>query len=194
VFTGIVQELGRVAGVERNGGGLRLRIDAGLADELAAGDSVAVSGVCLTAVDPAAGAFTADLSPETVARSSLGALAEGDPVNLELPLRPADRMGGHIVQGHVDGVGTMEGVSDGGNARDVRFSAPAPLLRYVVEKGSVTVDGVSLTVTEVDDAGFSVSLIPETLARTTLGTGRPGSPVNLEVDVIAKHVEKLLQR
>jgi len=194
VFTGIVQELGHVAGVERNGDGLRLRIDAGLADELAAGDSVAVSGVCLTAVDPADGAFTADLSPETVARSSLGALAEGDPVNLELPLRPADRMGGHIVQGHVDGLGTMEVVSDGGNVRDVRFSAPTALLRYVVEKGSVTVDGVSLTVTEVDDAGFSVSLIPETLARTTLGAGRPGRPVNLEVDVIAKHVEKLLQR
>ena len=194
MFTGIVQELGHVAGVERDGEGLRLRIDAGLADELAAGDSVAVSGVCLTAVDPADGAFTADLSPETVARSSLGSLAAGDPVNLELPLRPADRMGGHIVQGHVDGVGTMEAVSGGGNVRDVRFSAPAGLLRYVVEKGSVTVDGVSLTVTEVDDAGFSVSLIPETLARTTLGTGRPGRPVNLEVDVIAKHVEKLLQR
>ena len=194
MFTGIVQELGHVAGVQRDGDGLRLRIDAGLADELAAGDSVAVSGVCLTAVDPADGAFTADLSPETVARSSLGSLAAGDPVNLELPLRPADRMGGHIVQGHVDGVGTMEAVSGGGNVRDVRFSAPAGLLRYVVEKGSVTVDGVSLTVTEVDDAGFSVSLIPETLARTTLGTGRPGRPVNLEVDVIAKHVEKLLRR
>ena len=194
MFTGIVQELGHVAGVEQNGDGLRLRIDAGLADELAAGDSVAVSGVCLTAVDPAGGAFTADLSPETVARSSLGALAEGDPVNLELPLRPADRMGGHIVQGHVDGVGKVEVVSDGTNVRDVRVSAPAALLRYVVEKGSVTVDGVSLTVTEVDDAGFSVSLIPETLARTTFGTGRPGRPVNLEVDVIAKHVEKLLQR
>ena len=194
MFTGIVQELGRVAGVERNGDGLRLRIDAGLSDELAAGDSVAVSGVCLTAVDPAKGAFTAELSPETVARSALGSLAEGDPVNLELPLRPADRMGGHIVQGHVDGVGTTEVVSDGGNSRDVRFSAPAGLLRYVVEKGSVTVDGVSLTVTDVDDTGFSVSLIPETLARTTLGTGSPGRPVNLEVDVIAKHVEKLLQR
>ena len=194
MFTGIVQELGHVAGVDRDGEGLRLRIDAGLADELAPGDSVAVSGVCLTAVDPADGAFTADLSPETVARSSLGSLAAGDPVNLELPLRPADRMGGHIVQGHVDGVGTMEAVSGGENIRDVRFSAPAGLLRYVVEKGSVTVDGVSLTVTDVDDVGFSVSLIPETLARTTLGAGRPGRPVNLEVDVIAKHVEKLLQR
>jgi riboflavin synthase len=113
---------------------------------------------------------------------------------LELPLRPADRLGGHIVQGHVDGVGRIEAISDGGPARDVRISAPAALLRYVVEKGSVTVDGVSLTVTAVDDSGFAVSLIPETLARTTLGTGSPGRPVNLEVDVIAKHVEKLLQQ
>ena len=194
MFTGIVQELGRVAGVERNGDGLRLRIDAGLSDELAAGDSVAVSGVCLTAVDPDRAGFTADLSPETVERSSLGRLAQGDPVNLELPLRPADRLGGHIVQGHVDGVGTIEALSDAGSTRDVRFTAPPELLRFVVEKGSVTVDGVSLTVTDVDDTGFSVSLIPETLARTTLGTGSPGCPVNLEVDVIAKHVEKLLQR
>jgi riboflavin synthase len=194
VFTGIVEEMGRVAEVARDGESLRLRIEASLASELAAGDSVSVSGVCLTAVDPGDAAFTADLSPETIARSSLGSLTEGDPVNLELPLRPADRLGGHIVQGHVDGVGTMEAVSAGGNARDVRFSVPAGLLRYVVEKGSVTVDGVSLTVTEVDDAGFSVSLIPETLERTTLGAGRPGRPVNLEVDVIAKHVEKLLHR
>lgn len=194
MFTGIVQELGRVAAVARDGPDLRLQIEASLASELSAGDSVAVSGVCLTAVDVVDGSFTADLSPETVARSSLGALATGDAVNLELPLRPADRMGGHIVQGHVDGVATMEALSEGGNARDVRFSAPAGLLRYVVEKGSVTVDGVSLTVTAVDEAGFSASLIPETLERTTLGAGRPGRPVNLEVDVIAKHVEKLLQR
>jgi riboflavin synthase len=194
LFTGIVQEMGRVAAVTRDGDDLRLRIEASLAGELAAGDSVAVSGVCLTAVDPDSGSFTADLSPETVTRSSLGGLAEGDRVNLELPLRPADRLGGHIVQGHVDGVGTVEALGDGGPAREVRFSAPAELLRYVVEKGSVTVDGVSLTVSDVDDSGFSVSLIPETLARTTLGAGRPGHPVNLEVDVIAKHVEKLLQR
>jgi riboflavin synthase len=194
MFTGIVEEMGRVAGVEQDGEGMRLRIEASLAGELTAGDSVSVSGVCLTAVEPGDSAFTADLSPETVARSSLGSLAEGDLVNLELPLRPADRLGGHIVQGHVDGVGTIEAVSEGGNARDVRFVAPPELLRYVVEKGSVTVDGVSLTVTDVDDAGFSVSLIPETLERTTLGAGRPGRPVNLEVDVIAKHVEKLLPR
>jgi riboflavin synthase len=186
--------MGRVAAVARDGGGLRLRIEAALAGDLSAGDSVAVSGVCLTAVDPHPDSFTADLSPETVARSSLGALAEGDRVNLELPLRPADRLGGHIVQGHVDGVGTVEALSNEGPGRVVRFTAPAELLRYVVEKGSVTVDGVSLTVTEVDDAGFSVSLIPETLARTTLGAGGPGRPVNLEVDVIAKHVEKLLRR
>lgn len=187
--------MGRVAEVAAAGDGLRLRIEADLARELAPGDSVAVSGVCLTAVDPDAGAFSADLSAETVARSSLGTLSAGDRVNLELPVRPTDRLGGHIVQGHVDGVGRVEAVrDDGAAAREVRFAAPARLLRYVVEKGSVTVDGVSLTVTEVDDAGFSVSLIPETLARTTLGAGSPGRPVNLEVDVIAKHVEKLLQR
>jgi riboflavin synthase len=194
VFTGIVQELGRVAAVERDRDRLRLRIDAALAHELSPGDSVAVSGVCLTVVDPHDSSFTADLSPETVSRSSLGRLAEGDRVNLELPLRPADRLGGHIVQGHVDAVGAIEAVSDDGPAREVRISAPTGLLRYVVEKGSVTVDGVSLTVTAVDDSGFSVSLIPETLERTTLGRGSPGRPVNLEVDVIAKHVEKLLQR
>jgi riboflavin synthase len=193
LFTGIVEEMGRVVEVTPDGEGLQLRIEAGLAGELSGGDSVAVSGVCLTAVEPGAAGFRADLSPETVQRSALGGLAPGDAVNLELPLRPADRLGGHIVQGHVDGVGAIESVSDRGSSRDVRFSAPKELLRYVVEKGSVTVDGVSLTVTAVDDTGFSVSLIPETLERTTLGTGRPGRPVNLEVDVIAKHVEKLLQ-
>ena len=173
---------------------MRVRIESPLAHELSAGDSVAVSGVCLTAVDPDGSSFTADVSPETAARSSLGTLADGDPVNLELPLRPADRLGGHIVQGHVDAVGTIETTADAGGARDMRIAAPPDLLRYVVEKGSVTVDGVSLTVTAVDDTGFSVSLIPETLARTTLGTAGLGRPVNLEVDVIAKHVEKLLQR
>ena len=194
MFTGIVEEMGRVAAVQRDGEDLRLTIEAGLARELSPGGSVAVSGVCLTAVDPGETSFTADLSPETVSRSSLGALAEGDSVNLELPLRPTDRLGGHIVQGHVDAVGAIEASSDNGASRDMRVSAPAELLRYVVEKGSVTVDGVSLTVTEVDDTGFSVSLIPETLERTTLGSGSPGRPVNLEVDVIAKHVEKLLER
>jgi riboflavin synthase len=180
--------------VSRSDGGLRLEVEAALATELSPGDSVAVSGVCLTAVEARNATFTADLSPETGARSALGSLAEGDHVNLELPLRPSDRLGGHIVQGHVDGVGTVEAVSDTGSSRELRFAAPADLLRYVVEKGSVTVDGVSLTVMGVDGAGFSVSLIPETLERTTLGTAGRGRPVNLEVDVIAKHVEKLLHR
>ena len=192
MFTGIVEEIGRIAEVTRNGAGMRLRIEAGLARELDPGDSVAVSGVCLSAVDPSARGFSADLSTETVARSSLGSLGAGDAVNLELPLRPSDRLGGHIVQGHVDGVGAVGQVTDQGGSRELRLSAPAGLLRYVVEKGSVTVDGVSLTVTEVDDAGFSVSLIPETLARTTLGHRAPGDAVNLEVDVVAKYVERIL--
>ena len=192
MFTGIVEEMGRVAAVQRDGEGLRLTIEAALARELGPGDSVAVSGVCLTAVDPGETSFTADLSPETVTRSSLGGLAEGDSVNLELPLRPTDRLGGHIVQGHVDAVGAIEASSDNGASRDMRVSAPAELLRYVVEKGSVTVDGVSLTVTEVDDTGFSVSLIPETLERTNLGELTSGSNLNVECDIVAKYVERLL--
>ena len=160
-----------------------------------AGDSVAVSGVCLTAVDPGAGTFTADLSPETVARSSLGALAEGDPVNLELPLRPADRLGGHIVQGHVDGVGTIGQSGRRRHSRDVRFAAPAgPAALRGREGLRDGRRGEPHGDRRWTTTGFSVSLIPETLERTTLGTGSPGRPVNLEVDVIAKHVEKLLQR
>jgi len=190
MFTGLVQELGRVVDVS----GSRITVEAGLATELAEGDSVAVNGVCLTAVGPANGRFTADLSPETVARSSLGTLAPGARVNLELPLRPADRLGGHIVQGHVDGVGQVASVVDTGSAREVRFEAPPELLRYVVEKGSIAVDGVSLTVTTVDAAGFAVSLIPETLERTTLGRAEAGRTVNLEVDLMAKYVEKLVAR
>ena len=155
---------------------------------------MAVNGVCLTAIEPADGQFTADLSPETLARSALDELAAGDPVNLELPLRPADRLGGHIVQGHVDGVGRVTSITEEAGGRELRFDAPVDLLRYVVEKGSIAVDGVSLTVASVDDSGFSVALIPETLARTTLGQAREGRPVNLEVDVIAKHVEKLVSR
>ena len=194
MFTGLVQELGSVAEVQSRDGATRIRVEAALAGELSEGDSVAVNGVCLTAVKPSGGHFEADLSPETLARSALGSLAPGEPVNLELPLRPADRLGGHIVQGHVDGVGRLVSVLDQGTSREVRFDAPAGLLRYVVEKGSIAVDGVSLTVSAVDDAGFSVSLIPETLARTTLGQDRKGRPVNLEVDLIAKHVEKLVAR
>jgi riboflavin synthase len=187
-----VQELGRVVEVGAVDGRSRITVEAALAGELRDGDSVSVNGVCLTAVGPASGRFAADLSPETLERSSLSSLEPGGAVNLELPLRAADRLGGHIVQGHVDGLGRVVSHTDAGGAREVRFSAPAELLRYVVEKGSIAVDGVSLTVVSVDDDGFSVSLIPETLERTTLGRATAGRPVNLEVDVIAKHVEKLV--
>ena len=175
-------------------GGARLRIEAGCAAELTDGDSVLVNGVCLTATDPGRREFGADLSEETLARSSLGALGPGDYVNIELPLRPADRRGGHIVQGHVDAVGTVAEVREAGLSREVRFDAPPELLRYVVEKGSIAVDGVSLTVTQVDGGGFEVSLIPETIERTNLTDASPGRRVNLEVDVIAKYVEKLVNR
>jgi riboflavin synthase len=194
MFTGLVADLGTVAGLDRGDDGLRLRVATTLAGELTAGDSVAVNGVCLTAVDVDGGAFSADVMEETLRRSSLGPLGEGDNVNLELPLRPSDRLGGHVVQGHVDGTGTVESVRDDGFARIVRVAATPDLLRYVVEKGSIAVDGVSLTVSEVDDGAFAVSLIPETLERTTLGAAAPGRTVNLEVDVFAKYVEKLSQR
>ena len=192
MFTGLVETTGTVRAVERNGDGARLVVDTELAGELEAGDSVAVNGVCLTAVEAADGAFAADVMAETLRRSSLGPLAGGDRVNLELPVRAGDRLGGHLVQGHVDGLGTLESVGEDGFARLVRIAAPAQLLRYVVEKGSVTVDGVSLTVVDVDGEGFTVALVPETLARTTLGDAVPGRVVNLEVDVLAKYVEKLV--
>jgi riboflavin synthase len=175
-------------------GATRIRVEASLSTDLSEGDSVAVNGVCLTAVEPAAAHFEADLSAETMGRTSLGSLAPGEPVNLELPLRPSDRLGGHFVQGHVDGIGRVSSVADETGGRTLRIDAPAELLRYVVEKGSIAVDGVSLTVTSVDGAGFAVALIPETLARTTLGRDIEGRPVNLEVDVIAKHVEKLVSK
>jgi riboflavin synthase len=192
MFTGLVQELGEVRSIEREGGGARLRIAAKLAADLARGDSVSVDGVCLTATAVEAGEFAADVSHETLQRSVIGELAEGDRVNLEPALRAADRLGGHIVQGHVDGLARIEAIEEEGNGRKVRFEAPSELLRYVVEKGSVTLDGVSLTVTDVDERGFGVALIPETLERTSLGNAVPGRRVNLEVDVLAKYVEKLL--
>jgi riboflavin synthase len=188
MFTGLVQSTGTVRTLAAG----RLRVEAPL--ELSEGDSVAINGVCLTAAAVSDGRFDADVMPETLRRTALGVLAEGDRVNLELPLRATDRLGGHIVQGHVDGTGTVESVNDDGFARVVRISAPLELLRYVVEKGSIAVDGVSLTVAEVDDDGFSVALIPETLERTTLGSAAPGRAVNIEVDVLAKYVEKLVAR
>ncbi|HTT31543.1 MAG TPA: riboflavin synthase [Solirubrobacteraceae bacterium] len=192
MFTGLVQGIGSVETIERSDDGARITIATPLVSELNAGDSIAINGVCLTAVALDGGSFAADAMNETLARSSLGDLARGSAVNLELPLRATDRLGGHVVQGHVDGVGTIEGVSDDGFARRIRVEAPAAVLRYVVEKGSLAVDGVSLTVTEVNERSFTVSLIPETLQRTNLGGVDAGRRVNLEVDVLAKYVEKLM--
>jgi riboflavin synthase len=194
VFTGLVQDLGRVTAVDATGEGVRLGVRTRLAGEIVEGDSVAVNGVCLTATAIADGEFRAEVMHETLRRSSLAEAAAGSDVNLELPLRASDRLGGHIVQGHVDGLGVVRDLRDDGFARVVEIGAPGELLRYVVEKGSIAVNGVSLTVVEVGPDWFSVSLIPETLERTTLGNAAPGAPVNLEVDVLAKYVEKLVAR
>ena len=191
MFTGLVAGTGSVQTMDHDGDGVRLRVRTELARDLEPGDSIAVNGVCLTAVAVDAGGFSADVMAETLRRSSLGPLDEGDEVNLELPLRAGDRLGGHVVQGHVDATGTVEAVNEDGFACAVRIGAPPEVLRYVVEKGSIAVDGVSLTVSAVDDHGFEVSLIPETLERTTLGSATTGRVVNLEVDVLAKYVEKL---
>jgi riboflavin synthase len=194
MFTGLVADKGTVTGVDATPDGVRLAVRTALAPEISEGDSVAVNGVCLTATSIADGRFSADVMHETLRRSSLAEVAEGAEVNLELPLRASDRLGGHVVQGHVDGVGTISGISEDGFARVVEISAQPETLRYVVEKGSIAVDGISLTVASVTDVGFSVSLIPETLERTNLGAATPGRPVNLEVDVLAKYVEKLVSR
>ena len=195
MFTGLVADLGTVAAVDATDDGVRLRLQTVLAGEIGEGDSVAVNGVCLTATEVSADAFAADVMHESLRRSSLGQAAkEGERVNLELSLRASDRLGGHIVQGHVDGVGTVSGVREDGFSRVVTIDAPPDVLRYVVEKGSIAVNGVSLTVSAIDEASFEVSLIPETLQRTTLGQTGPGSVVNLEVDVLAKYVEKLVAR
>lgn len=192
MFTGLVEDRGAVVAVEATGDGARLRVRTRLAAEVAEGDSIAVNGVCLTATAIADGSFAADAMHETLRRSSLGALEPGSAVNLELALRADARLGGHIMQGHVDGTGTVAAVRDDGFARIVTVAAGPDLLRYVVEKGSIAVDGVSLTVSRVDGTGFDVSLIPETLERTTLGGAEPGRIVNLEVDIVAKYVEKLV--
>ncbi len=192
MFTGLVQDLGRIEHAERSGDGVRLTIATRLAGELATGDSVAVNGVCLTATGLADGRFEAEVMNETLAKSSLNDAPLDTEVNLELPLRATDRLGGHVVQGHVDGIGEVIEVVPDGFARRVRIHAPGSVLRYVVGKGSVAVDGVSLTVAELDDTSFTVSLIPETLQRTNLGRVGPGTIVNLEVDVLAKYVERLV--
>ncbi|MFJ8586883.1 riboflavin synthase [Streptomyces sp. NPDC093595] len=193
MFTGIVEELGEVTAVETLGDASRFRLRGPLVTEGAKhGDSIAVNGVCLTVVETADGEFTADVMAETLHRSSLGALTTGSRVNLERPMAVGDRLGGHIVQGHVDGTGTVLARTPSENWEIVKISLPAGLSRYVVEKGSITVDGVSLTVVEAGREHFTVSLIPTTLGLTTLGLKQPGDPVNLEVDVIAKYVERLV--
>jgi riboflavin synthase len=194
MFTGLVAERGRIEAYRRTGDGVRLTVAAALARELKAGDSVAVNGVCLTASSVTDGRFAAEVMHATLDHTSLGQAAPGSAVNLELPLRAGEPMGGHIVQGHVDGVGRVAEVTDDGFARRLRIEAEPELLRYVVAKGSIAVDGVSLTVVECTDQSFTVSLIPETLERTSLGAAELGTRVNLEVDVVAKYVEKLVTR
>jgi riboflavin synthase len=194
MFTGLVEDLGTIEELRTTDDGARVVIRTRLAAELGQGDSIAVNGCCLTAIDPTAETFAADAMNESLRRTALGALEQGSPVNLELALRADARLGGHIMQGHVDGVATLRDVREEGFSRVLTFAADPSLLRYVVEKGSIAVSGVSLTVSAVDDDSFAVSLIPETLERTTLGALAPGSPVNLEVDIVAKYVEKLVGR
>ncbi len=193
MFTGIVEELGEITAVENFPDASRFRLRGPVVTEGAKhGDSIAVNGVCLTVVEHEGDEFTADVMAETLKRSSLGALTVGSRVNLERPTSVGARLGGHIVQGHVDGTGTIVAREPSENWEIVTVSLPAELSRYVVEKGSITVDGVSLTVVDAGPDFFTISLIPTTLALTTLGIKQPGDPVNLEVDIIAKYVERLL--
>jgi riboflavin synthase len=192
MFTGLIADLGSVLTVEPDQGGVTLHIHTTLASELGVGDSIAVNGVCLTAIRVGPGEFEAQAIRETLERSTLGALSPGDVVNLELALRADGRLGGHIVQGHVDGVGTIAELREEGFSRVIAVDADSALLPYVVEKGSIALDGVSLTVSALRPEGFEVSLIPETLQRTTLGALAAGARLNLEADILAKHVERLL--
>jgi riboflavin synthase len=212
MFTGIIQAVGRIAAFERRGVDARLRIDTGKLDlgDVHLGDSIAVSGVCLTVIEQGTRAFSADVSAETLARTTLGRLALGAAVNLEKALLPTTRLGGHLVSGHVDGVGALESQHDEGRSRRMRFLAPAELARYIAAKGSICIDGVSLTVnavhgaeladrTEARRAGqgrsgceFDVNIVPHTLTETTLGELTPGSAVNIEVDLVARYLERLL--
>ncbi len=195
MFTGIVEELGEVARLELGEESARIVVRGPLVvEDASSGSSIAVNGCCLTVVelDVEAGTFAADVMLETLRRTSLAGLVAGSVVNLERPVPAGGRLGGHVVQGHVDGTGTVLERTPGDRWELVRVGLPADLARYVVEKGSIAVDGISLTVASVDDTSFTVSLIPETLARTTLGRRAPGEPVNLEVDVLAKYVERLV--
>jgi riboflavin synthase len=194
MFTGIIQAVGKIAAIEQKGGDARLRIDTGGLDmsNVNTGDSIAVSGVCLTAVEHSASGFVADVSGETLSRTTLGQRRPGDAVNLEKALTLSTPLGGHLVSGHVDGVGTV--ISREAEGRSVRFGFQAPdaLARYIAEKGSICVDGVSLTVNAVNGAQFEVNIVPHTLAQTTLDGLQPGSKVNVEVDLLARYLERLM--
>lgn len=194
MFTGIVRGVGRIAGIEMAGGDARVDIDRGDADlgPVAVGDSVAVNGVCLTATTVTERGFTADVSAETLRATTLGRLERGAGVNLEPALRAGEPLGGHMVSGHVDGVGELRNVADEARSRRLRFAVPAALARYVAGKGSITIDGISLTVNAVEDDEFEVNIVPHTLDATNLGDRAVGDAVNLEVDLVARYLERLL--
>ncbi|HXR60271.1 MAG TPA: riboflavin synthase [Solirubrobacterales bacterium] len=192
MFTGLVEDVGTVEALERGSDGARLRISSILASQLSPGDSIAVDGCCLTATAVGGNSFETEAMNQTLEVTALGGVEQGGRVNLELAMKAGDRLGGHIVQGHVDGVGEVVSVEDDGFARRLRVGLPTQLLRYVVDKGSVTLDGVSLTVAELGETWAEVSLIPETLERTNLGEVQAGSRLNVECDVIAKYVERLM--
>ena len=195
MFTGLIEAVGRIQALQQRGGDLRLRVTTGalpIAD-LRLGESIAVSGVCLTVVAFDDDGFEADVSNETLSLTTLGGMARGDAVNLERALLPTTRLGGHLVAGHVDGVGRVESIADDGRSQRWRFSAPRALLRYIAVKGSICVDGVSLTVNAADDSGFEVNLIPHTIASTAFAGQQAGAAVNLEVDLLARYVERLTQ-
>ncbi|HEY4582414.1 MAG TPA: riboflavin synthase [Lysobacter sp.] len=196
MFTGIIEGVGAIASIEPRGGDVRLRVSVGTLafDDMRLGESIAVNGVCLTVVAFDATSFEADASTETLSLTTLGRLAVGAAVNLERAMRPNDRLGGHLVSGHVDGVGAVASVHDDARAQRWRFTAPAALLRYIAKKGSICVDGVSLTVNEVDAEGFEVALVPHTVAHTAFSSTKVGDAVNLEIDLVARYVERLLNK
>jgi riboflavin synthase len=193
VFTGLIADLGTVTALELGGGGATLTVSTRLAGDLDEGDSIAVNGVCLTATEVGPSTFKAEAMTETLERSSLGELTSGAHVNLELPLRAEDRLGGHVVQGHIDATGIVTATREEGFSRVLEIETEPRLARYLVEKGSVALDGVSLTISALGEHGFSVSLIPETLERTNLGAIEEGARLNIEVDILAKHVERLME-